>query len=100
VNSFRLGIPAEVIMKWTGHSDFTAMKPYVAIVDELKKENMAKYATLYENEKKIFQLKKKSYFCNLLGVSSSRVHVPTLYPLLTNEQQPRENEATEKDRLR
>lgn len=27
------------------------MKPYVAIVDELKKENMAKYATLYENEK-------------------------------------------------
>ncbi len=20
-------------MKWTGHSDFTAMKPYVAIVD-------------------------------------------------------------------
>lgn len=52
VNSLRLGIPAEVIMKWTGHSDFTAMKPYVAIVDELKKENMAKYATLYENEKK------------------------------------------------
>ena len=51
VNSLRLGIPAEVIMKWTGHSDFTAMKPYVAIVDELKKENMAKYATLYENEK-------------------------------------------------
>lgn len=39
-------------MKWTGHSDFTAMKSYVAIVDELKKENIAKNATLYENEKK------------------------------------------------
>ena len=51
VNSLRLGIPAEVIMKWTGHSDFTAMKPYVAIVDELKKENMAKYADLFEKEK-------------------------------------------------
>ena len=43
VNALRLGIPAEVIMKWTGHSDFKAMKPYVAIVDELKKENMARF---------------------------------------------------------
>ena len=51
VNYLRLGISAEVIMKWTGHSDFTAMKPYVAIVDELKKESMAKYNVLYENEK-------------------------------------------------
>lgn len=43
VNALRLGIPAEVIMKWTGHSDFKAMKPYVAIVDDLKKENMARF---------------------------------------------------------
>lgn len=41
VNALRLGIPAEVIMKWTGHKDFKAMRPYVAIVDELKRENMA-----------------------------------------------------------
>ena len=41
VNALRLGIPAEVIMKWTGHSNFKAMKPYVAIVDELKEESMA-----------------------------------------------------------
>ena len=47
VNDLRLGISAEVIMKWTGHSDFTAMRPYVAIVDELKKESMAKYNVLY-----------------------------------------------------
>ena len=40
VNALRLGIPAEVIMKWTGHSDFKAMKPYVDIVDELKRKNM------------------------------------------------------------
>lgn len=43
VNALRLGIPAEVIMKWTGHSDFKAMRPYVAIVDELKKTNMSKF---------------------------------------------------------
>ena len=41
VNALRLGISAEVIMKWTGHSDFKAMKPYVAIVDELKEKSMA-----------------------------------------------------------
>lgn len=43
VNALRLGIPAEVIMKWTGHSDFTAMKPYVKIVDELKEREMSKF---------------------------------------------------------
>ena len=43
VNALRFGIPAEVIMKWTGHSDFSAMKPYVDIVDDVKKENMAKF---------------------------------------------------------
>ena len=43
VNALRLGIPAEVIMKWTGHSDFSAMKPYIAIVDELKEREMSKF---------------------------------------------------------
>ena len=43
VHAIRLGIPAEVIMKWTGHSGFSAMKPYVAIVDELKAEQMRKF---------------------------------------------------------
>lgn len=43
VNALRLGIPAEVIMKWTGHSSFSAMRPYVAIVDELKAESMARF---------------------------------------------------------
>lgn len=48
VNALRLGIPAEVIMKWTGHSDFKAMKPYVAIVDELKEKEMNKFNTLMQ----------------------------------------------------
>lgn len=40
VNSLFLGIPAEVVMKWTGHSDYDAMKPYIKIVDELKEQMM------------------------------------------------------------
>ena len=43
VHALRLGISAEVIMKWTGHSSFKAMRPYVAIVDELKAESMARF---------------------------------------------------------
>ena len=42
VTALQLGIPSEVIMKWTGHSNFSAMKPYVKIVDELKARAMTK----------------------------------------------------------
>ena len=49
VNALRLGIPAEVIMKWTGHKDFKAMKPYVKIVDELKEQEMTRFNLLTEN---------------------------------------------------
>lgn len=41
VNALMLGIPAQVVMEWTGHSDYDAMKPYIAIVDEQKKRSMA-----------------------------------------------------------
>ena len=40
VTALLLGVSSEVIMKWTGHSDFEAMRPYVKIVDELKKRSM------------------------------------------------------------
>lgn len=43
VTALQLGIAAEVIMRWTGHSKFEAMKPYIAIVDELKKKSMTKF---------------------------------------------------------
>lgn len=43
VNALYLGIPAEVVMKWTGHSDYNAMKPYVKIVDALKESEMDKF---------------------------------------------------------
>ena len=28
-----MNIPPEVVMKWTGHSDYKAMKPYIAVAD-------------------------------------------------------------------
>ena len=43
VNALYLGIPAEVVMRWTGHSDYKAMKPYVKIVDDLKEKEMNKF---------------------------------------------------------
>lgn len=43
VTALQLGIPSEVIMKWTGHSNFSAMKPYVKIVDELKARAMTRF---------------------------------------------------------
>ena len=55
VNGLRLGIPAPVIMEWTGHSDYKAMKPYIKIVDAAKVSNMAKfdsYAPAKEKKRK------------------------------------------------
>lgn len=46
VTALQLGIPIEVITRWTGHSDLKALKPYVAIVDELKARNMSKFDSL------------------------------------------------------
>jgi hypothetical protein len=41
-----LGIPAEVVMKWTGHSDYKAMKPYIAIADNIKASQTKKFDLL------------------------------------------------------
>lgn len=46
ITALQLGIPAEIIMKWTGHSDFDAMKPYIKIVDKLKQNAMSKFDLL------------------------------------------------------
>ena len=40
-NALTLGIPAEVVMKWTGHSDYKAMKPYIDIADNVRRAAMA-----------------------------------------------------------
>lgn len=43
VHALRLGIPAEVVMRFTGHSGYSAMRPYIAIADELKAEAMQRF---------------------------------------------------------
>ena len=40
-NALALGIPPQVVMKWTGHSDYSAMKPYIDIANSAKAEAMA-----------------------------------------------------------
>ena len=42
VNALSRGIAPNVVMKWTGHSDYKAMKPYIDIVDSIKASEMAK----------------------------------------------------------
>ena len=42
-NALSLGIPAQVVMKWTGHSDYKAMKPYIDIADDIKASAMNKF---------------------------------------------------------
>ena len=42
-NALMRGIPADIVMKWTGHSDYAAMKPYIAIADAVKAEAMKKF---------------------------------------------------------
>jgi len=34
------GIPPQVVMKWTGHSDYKAMKPYIDIAEKTKADAM------------------------------------------------------------
>ena len=45
-NALALGIPPQVVMKWTGHSDYKAMKPYIDIADDIKAYAMSKFNQL------------------------------------------------------
>ena len=42
-NALTLGIPAHIVMKWTGHSDYRAMQPYIAVADKTKSKLMKKF---------------------------------------------------------
>lgn len=39
-NALALGIAPQTVMKWTGHSDYKSMKPYIDIADAEKKKAM------------------------------------------------------------
>ena len=45
-NALALGIPPQVVMKWTGHSDYKAIKPYIDIADDIKANAMSKFNQL------------------------------------------------------
>ena len=40
------GIPPQVVMKWTGQSDYKVMKPYIDIADDIKANAMSKFNQL------------------------------------------------------
>ncbi len=44
-NALMKGIPVNVVMRWTGHSDYEAMQPYIAIAESTKKEAMKLFNT-------------------------------------------------------
>ena len=43
VNALSMGIPPSIVMKWTGHSSYDAMKPYIDIVDSIRSSSMDKF---------------------------------------------------------
>ncbi len=46
-NALALGIPPQVVMKWTGHSDYKAMKPYIDVATEIKANEMNKFNNIF-----------------------------------------------------
>ena len=42
------GISPQLVMKWTGHSDYSAMKPYIDVTEKSKSEAMVKLSKLFE----------------------------------------------------
>lgn len=43
VSALSMGIPPNIVMKWTGHSDYKAMQPYIDIVSDVKAREMKKF---------------------------------------------------------
>lgn len=39
-NALMMGIPPTTVMQWTGHSDYQAMKPYIAVADAERAKSM------------------------------------------------------------
>lgn len=45
-NALMLGIPPQIVMKWTGHSDYKAMKPYIDVTSAAKADAMSKFNSI------------------------------------------------------
>lgn len=46
VTAISLGIPIPIIMEWTGHKNYEAMRPYIAIANETSTQAMARFNNL------------------------------------------------------
>lgn len=57
--SLALGIPAEIVMKASGHSDYESMKPYIEVADETQAQEMAKW-DIYTFKSEIISLLDKA----------------------------------------
>lgn len=42
-NALSMGIAPHIVMKWTGHKDYSAMKPYIDVADKVRKGEMSKF---------------------------------------------------------
>lgn len=38
-----MGIAPHIVMKWTGHSDYSAMKPYIDVADSVRMNEMQNF---------------------------------------------------------
>lgn len=45
-NALMMGISPTVVMQWTGHSDYRAMRPYIAVADQSRRDAMAAFDKL------------------------------------------------------
>ena len=43
VHALSIGIAPNIVMSWTGHSNYDAMRPYINIVDKVKIDSMRKF---------------------------------------------------------
>lgn len=50
-NAIHLGIPVEVIMRWTGHHSSQSIKPYISILSPIKRRYMQRFDTLFTPKK-------------------------------------------------
>ena len=52
VTALAMGISPTVVMKWTGHSDYKAMKPYIDVSDASKAEAMSRFDQMKKDTSK------------------------------------------------
>lgn len=45
-NALALGIPGHIVIKWTGHKEVTALKPYMDAADTIRRGEMNKFNSL------------------------------------------------------